>query len=446
MTAKSSLVERARLRLSAALTRMLARYLPNRASARDTFEALGSLGASAYREGRLEDALATYERMAALDARSVEARRNQAIVLAKLGRLEDAVEALDDALRIQPADLPARLERSRTLIRMRRIADALVELDRILAIDPSHAAAQLNKGMCLLLTGNFREGLPLLEWRWKKAGFDPVAKFGGFPLWLGGESIDGARIRITREQGMGDMIQFCRYVPFLERRGAKVVISCAKALAPLLRTVSANTSVVELGEPLPECDFVCPALSLPLAFRTELSSIPGEAPYLSVEPAAREKWASALSAPARPAIGIAWSGNPQHGDDANRSLPVELLRPILELPFEFHVIQKEIRPEDAPGLRSLSNVHIHEIGDFMDVAAIVDRTDLVISVDTAAAHVAGAIAKPAWILLPFTPDWRWMLERADSPWYPTARLYRQPRYADWSSVIRDVVDELRPAA
>jgi len=394
-----------------------------------------------YRLERIDEALESFEKAIALNPRFAEAHRDKGILLAQREQLEDALAAFEKSLQIDARDFRSWFERSCTFARMNRIAEAVSDLDRAIALNPTHAEAQVNRAHCKLLLGKFDDGLRMFEWRWKRLGIDPSVKYG-LPLWLGTGSLEGKRLMIPREQGFGDVIQFCRYVPAVEARGAAVVMVVSQPLAGLMRTLTPRISVVVQGEPTPVCDVACPIASLPLAFRTTLETIPTGIPYLSADEATRQAWAERLGPRTRLRAGIAWSGNPEHLNDINRSVPLDSLRSLLELPFDFHVVQKQIRQQDVATVSAFSNLHVHPIEDFDDVAAVMMEMDLVISVDTAAAHLAGALGRPVWILLPFIPDWRWMLDRNDSPWYPTARLFRQPRPGDWASVARNVREQL----
>ncbi|HKB61215.1 MAG TPA: hypothetical protein VKC56_14360, partial [Gallionellaceae bacterium] len=215
-------------------------------------------------------------------------------------------------------------------------------------------------------------------------------------------------------------------------------------LLPLAATLKGNYTLVASGQPLPHFDLHCPVMSLPLAFKTTLETIPAEVPYLFADPARIAAWRTRLGPKSRMRVGVAWSGNPAHRNDRNRSIAVHLFAPLFELPVDFHVLQKEVPDADAAELARFGNVQVHEgaIGDFADSAALVQEMDLVIAVDTSTVHVAGALGKPCWVLLPFNPDFRWLLDRSDSPWYPTATLFRQHAIGDWSPVIAEVAARL----
>ena len=254
------------------------------------------------------------------------------------------------------------------------------------------------------------------------------------PLWLGGAAIDGKTILLHSDQGMGDAIFFCRYVPMLAARGARVIVEVEEPLRELMSGLAGVSQCISKTEAAPDFDLHCPMSSLPLAFETRLETIPGATPYLGV-PERSAEWEARLGPHDRPRIGLAWSGNPRHSNDRNRSIALEALAPLFDLPARFVSLQTDVRPDDAVTLRAQSRML--DLGstltNFADTAALIARLDLVVSVDTSVAHLAGALGTPVWILLPFSPDWRWLLDRQDSPWYPTARLFRQskdPRMAE----------------
>jgi hypothetical protein len=264
-------------------------------------------------------------------------------------------------------------------------------------------------------------------------------------LWLGTPQIAGRTILLHGEQGLGDTIQFARYVKPLARAGASVMLEVAPSLKELLTGMDGAVSVFAQGEALPPFDLHCPLASLPLAFKTEPASIPAEIPYLAAPAARIEKWRARLDAVSRPRVALAWSGNPAHANDRNRSIPLARLEPLWSVAGpSFISVQRDLREGDAGVLAAARLVHLGgELADFADTAAVLALADLVISVDSAVAHLAGAVGRPVWILLPFSPDWRWMLAREDSPWYPTARLFRQPAIGDWESVVSRVRAELK---
>jgi hypothetical protein len=263
---------------------------------------------------------------------------------------------------------------------------------------------------------------------------------------LGQEDIAGKTLLFHAEQGLGDTIQFCRYAPLAAARGAKAVLEVPRGLAPLLSSLDGVTQIVANGEPLPPIDFHCPLMSLPLAFKTTVSTIPAQVPYLKPASDLIAKWRATLSATKRPWIGLAWSGAPTHRRDQHRSIGVQHLAPLLAREASFFSLQKDYRTEDRQWMAA--HPQIVDAGqDFANTAALISLMDLVITVDTSIAHLAGALGAPVWIMLPrFGLDWRWMLEREDSPWYPTARLYRQPAIDGWEDVVARIAHDLQDFA
>jgi hypothetical protein len=251
-------------------------------------------------------------------------------------------------------------------------------------------------------------------------------------------------VLLHAEQGYGDTIQFCRYAPLVAARGARVVLGVPSALKTLMQSLDGVEEVVAQGSP-PAFDHHCPLLSLPLAFGTELASIPAPRAYLHADPGARARWAARLGARSGLRLGMAWSGSATHTNDANRSIRLEQLEPILHCAVQAVSLQKDIRAVDAPALAQRTSIARfgEELKDFADAAALIAELDLVVCADTAVAHLAGALGKPVWILLPYVADWRWLRKRKKSPWYPSARLFRQSVAGDWSDVIDRVTAELR---
>ena len=261
------------------------------------------------------------------------------------------------------------------------------------------------------------------------------------PLWLGSDEIAGKTVLLHGVHGFGDTIQFCRYLPRVVERGARVIFEVQEPLRELMGTLPGAARIVSRGAPLPDFDSHCPLLSLPLALGTQLATIPSQTPYLRASPQAVMDWNGRLGPRHRPRIGLAWSGRPEHNNDHNRSMRLDtLLSALAGLNATFVSLQRDVRAEDAPVLQGRSDI-LHfgkELKSYADTAALIANLDLVISVDTSVAHLAGALAKPVWILLPFMPDWRWLLDRDDSPWYPTARLFRQDETRRWDGVMARV--------
>jgi hypothetical protein len=344
--------------------------------------------------------------------------------------------------------------RGAALFRMRRVQESLSHYAQALAVRPDHPEAHYFAGMTHLCLGEWEEGWKQFEWRWWTESFGGRGRSGGPKAWRGEEPIAGRTLLLTGEQGLGDTLHFVRYAPLVARRGARVILRVQPTLVPLLAGMHGVDRVVPTEAPTPEYDLRCPLMSLPLIFGTTLENVPADVPYLAAAPDRLERWRRRLGRKTGPRIGLVWSGNHGHRDDRNRSAPLERLLRLTSLPGrEVLSLQKELRDADraalaASGMRCFGD----ELEDFSDTGALVSLLDLVITVDTAVAHLAGALGRPVWILLPFAGDWRWMLDREDSPWYPTARLFRQGAPGAWEELAERVVEALdeqpglRPAA
>jgi Flp pilus assembly protein TadD len=392
--------------------------------------------------GSMEDAIAEYDRALSLAPGHPVAHYNRGIALYDLGRYADAVDAHDNALATAPGHPGVWLNRGRALAALKRLDDALASYDKAKAIQKDNPDIHFMESLALLTTGDYRQGFEKYEARWRRSGM-PEQKSRGRPLWRGDYSLARKTVLLHAEQGFGDTIQFARYVPQLAASGANVILEVQPELTALLSRLEGAKTVIPHGAPTPPYDVHCPLGSLPLALKTEPSNVPAPIPYLSADEAHLAKWSTRVGP--RPRIAIAWSGNASHLNDRNRSMPFAKLAPLLSSPARFISIQREVRAEDENVLAAEPRVtHIgSELDDFDDTAAVVALCDLVIAVDTAVVHLAGAMGRPVWVMVPFAPDWRWTLDGDSTPWYPTARLFRQTALGDWDSVIDNVSAALR---
>ncbi|MBV8466775.1 MAG: tetratricopeptide repeat protein, partial [Burkholderiales bacterium] len=350
------------------------------------------------------------------------------------------------AMALQPQSADALVNRGHILQSTGRYAEAMRDYAQALAIAPQHAGANWNRALLLLLQGDYAAGWAAYEWRWQEHGVALPWMSLPQPRWLGEGDIAGKTLLLHAEQGLGDTIQFCRYIPLLEARGARVLVAAPPTLAAIVASVSSTATVLEPGKALPDFDLHCPMGSLPLACRTTLEAVPATIPYITADPALRAAWCAKLGSRSKRRIGLVWSGGEGHKQDRQRSMAFARLLPLLEIDVEFHSLQQAVRASDDVALQASSVIrHEAELTSFADTAALVAEMDLIISVDTSVAHLAGALGVPTWILLAFTPDFRWMLERSDTPWYPTARLFRQPALDDWESVIEAARNALADA-
>jgi tetratricopeptide (TPR) repeat protein len=371
--------------------------------------------------------------------------QNRGHILQKLNRFDHALEDYNRALEIDPNLSEARNNRAKTLLELRRFDELWACCDQVSTLQPDLAIGHFNEATYRLLVGDFALGWMKREWRWEYSELGLENRVFQEPLWLGQQPIDGKVILIYNDEGLGDALQFCRYIPMLAALGARVIVEVEKPLQALLAQLDGVAmTIAKARVSRPPFDFQCPLTSLPLAFKTRLESIPSTTPYL-LPPMSDNDWGVRIRSDAKPKVGIVWSGNVLHKNDHNRSIPLRAWGPILGLDAKFIGLQKQVRTEDADFLRTRTDVlHLgDEFESFSDTAAVIANLDLVISVDTSVAHLAGALGRPVWILLPFTPDWRWLLDRDDSPWYPTARLFRQTETREWPSVMERVRSELR---
>ncbi|MDD5298535.1 MAG: tetratricopeptide repeat protein [Rhodocyclaceae bacterium] len=408
-----------------------------------------NLGHLLHETRRLPEAETLYRRALALRPDFPEALGNLGDLLRVLTRYTEAEAAFHQALRLRPDYCDAHSNLGVMLNDVRRLDESEACFRRVLALEPGHVSARWNLATLELTLGRFAEG-----WAGYEIRFDPGCKDQciprptlPFPPWEG-QSLAGKTLLVWPEQGFGDEIQFCRYVPLLKARGAAhVTLVCKPALKPLLGTLAGPDSLITTQDPVPTHDYWVPLMSLPLRLSTTPENLPADLPYLRALPERMCEWQRRLPAIGR-RVGLAWKGSSIHKNDANRSLPaLSTLAPLWSVPdVRFVSLQKGNGEDEAcnppPGQPLL---HLgSDIRDFGDSAAIIAQLDLLITVDTALAHVAGALGKPCWVLLPFLgSDWRWMRERRDSPWYPGAiRLFRQTAPGDWQGVLRDVVAEL----
>ncbi len=399
-------------------------------------------GAALKQLRRLDESLASYDKVLTLRPDDVEALIGRGAVLHELKRLDDALANYDAALALNPDHPEASINRGHVLQDLKRFDEALASYRHAQAVEPDHADAHCGEALVSLLTADFERGWAKNEWRWRSPLSGSPPRPFSQPLWLGAESIERKTILLHSEQGLGDTIQFGRYVPLVAARGARVILEVEEPLRRLMTGLPGVSQCVAKGEPLPDFDLHCPLLSLPLAFATRLETIPAPIPYLAVPRPACD-WEARLGT-RRPRIGLAWSGNPRHQNDSNRSIGLDALSPLFDIAATFVSAQKDVRPGDQAVLEAQNGIRdvASSLASFADTAALISRLDLVISVDTSVAHLAGALGRPVWILLPFVPDWRWLLDRHDSPWYPTARLFRQTDNREWGDVVARVRDAL----
>jgi tetratricopeptide (TPR) repeat protein len=395
---------------------------------------------------RLEEALAEMCRAHALDPARADICNDVGVILLRLRRHEEALSWYDKAVALQPDFKLAHNNRGFVLSRLRRFDEAFAVYAALKAADPGNAEPDWSMALLHLMLGNFEAGWAGREARWKVPSL-PIARYDfPQPMWLGKEPIAGKTILIFQDEGLGDVIQFVRYVPMVAALGARVLLLVDGPLVPLLSKLPA------LAECIPRSanrsvtfDTHCGISSLPLAFGTRLETVPGDVPYLPHPDEARVRaWEQRLGPHDKLRVGLVWSGNRKHMDNANRALPLRALFPLLDGDAMFVSLQKETNAEDQATLRERPDIFdltVH-LSDFTETAALMSCLDLIITVDTSMAHLAGALARPTWIMLQHMPDWRWLLDRDDCPWYPTAKLFRQTEPGNFAEVVERVRAEL----
>jgi tetratricopeptide (TPR) repeat protein len=408
----------------------------------DDAEALSNRGHTLHEMMRCEEALASCDRAIALRPDLAAAHCNRGNALNSLRRFDEALASYDQALKLRPDYPEALTNRGIALHFLQRFDEEMASYARALAIAPDYSEAHFNVGWCRMLLGDLR--WDEYEWRWRTRQKYVKRSFAQ-PSWSRADDVAGKTVLLHAEQGFGDTIQFCRYVPLVAQRAARVIFEVQAPLRELMRDLPGVAQIVARGDALPEFDLQCPLLTLPYLFGTELSTIPADVPYLRARPQAVAEWRARLGDNKRPRIGLAWAGSATQKNDLNRSVPLAALLPLLDLDVTYVSLLREVRAGEADLLRERSEIiHFGEaLKDFADTAALIENLDLVISVDTAVAHLAGALGKPLWAVLALVPDWRWLLDRDDNPWYPTARLFRQDNSAGWNNVIARVAAALR---
>jgi tetratricopeptide (TPR) repeat protein len=394
--------------------------------------------------GHHEEALEWYERALSLDPAHAESHYGRGAAFAALGRHEEAIRTFEDALALRPNFLSALYGCGVSFAAMNQHAEAIACYDRVLAQEPQHVDALYGRGLCSLAAGDlprgfadlfagrdYREGMKAWE-RW-------IVKLSS--PWRGEAPLAGKTILLYSDGGLGDTIQFSRYAPLVAERGARVVLRVPRKVRGLIGVLPLVDRVIAEGERLPKHDFHCSLLRLPLVLRTTLDTIPAVRRYLRADTAPVASWAKRLGPRRKPRVGIAWAGSKfNHPYNARRTIPLNVLQPLADLDCELISLQRPIPREDRAALRAMPRLKRlgESLTDFAEISALIENLDLVISVDSAMAHLAGSLGKPVWVLLSYTPDWRWFIGRTDSPWYPSARLFRQTVPGDWRGVVANV--------
>jgi tetratricopeptide (TPR) repeat protein len=413
-----------------------------------------NLGTALHDQGKHEEAVAAYGQAIGLNPNLAAAHYNLGSARYDQGEVDEAMAATRHAIRIKPDYAEAYNNLGVLLTELRQLPEALASYDRALAIRPDYADCHLNRGLLLLLRGSFAQGWEEYEWRWKTPHVAP--RQSPVPRWQG-EDLAGKTILLHGEQGLGDALQFMRFVPEVKALGANVVLEVDRSLVRLARTLDAADAIIAAGDEIPHVDCCCPLMSLPKMFKTDAGSMPSRVPYLRTDPAAAMTWKERLAAYSQLRIGLCWAGGPGFsrprvdGARTNRTFarsmtlahlaPLAALDDVVLVSLQKGAASKQLQESVLQSVLPVMD-WTGEIGDFADTAALVDVLDLVISIDTSVAHLAGALGKPVWLLNRFDSSWQWLTDRDDSPWYPTMRIFRQPRPGDWDAVVGAVKDAL----
>jgi tetratricopeptide (TPR) repeat protein len=392
-------------------------------------------------------AVASYDHAINLKPNYEEAYSNRGIALKDQRQLIAAIASFNKAIALKSDNPRAYSNRGNALQDLMQLDTALESFNKAISLKSDYAEAYWNKSLIMLLLGEFHQGFNLYEFRWKKEDMLKLSRAFSQPLWLGEQSLLGKTILLHAEQGLGDTIQFCRYVKMVSKLGGKVILEVQKPLMKLLNDFSVDLILISKGDPLPNFDFHCPLLSLPLAFKTDLMSVPCEASYLQAEPRRAVYWKDRLKGE-KFKIGIAWQGSHLTKIDIGRSFELRLFREIAGLPnVQLVSLQKGYGSEQMKNMPQ--GMEVVDLGDeldsdgaFLDSAAVMMNLDLVITSDTALAHLAGALGVKTWVALKYVPDWRWLLDREDSPWYPSMTLYRQEKMDDWTTVFERMKSDI----
>jgi tetratricopeptide (TPR) repeat protein len=416
----------------------------------DSAEAHFQRSRALHRMGRLTEALEVLKRAIELEPRDVRFREEERRLLRRCGFLDEAVVAGRRVIELAPGDALSYANLGVVLADRHEFSAALDLLERASDIRPSDPEILVHKAEILLLMGEYERGWALYEHRWRTRYRPSSPQYAHLRKWAG-ESLEGQRLLITPEVGFGDFLMFSRYAHLVVERGGIAVLHAPPSLLPLLQTLGGHIDVHSSAGPVPEADLHCPIMSLPHRFGTTEKSILATTPYLSEDTARAQTWAARLGPRVRPRVGLFWTGAAPRGIDnflhKRRSVAYAVIAKAFQgLPAEFHSLQKESDPHQAaasPTDKFTVKHHGSDIGDFADSAALVAQMDLVITIDTAVAHLAGAMGRKLWVALPFTCDYRWKASGASTPWYPQARLFRQSTIGDWQSVFDRMAEELR---
>ncbi|MBI2807063.1 MAG: glycosyltransferase family protein [Planctomycetes bacterium] len=414
----------------------------------DLAEVHHNLGNVLREQGKHDEALARYKTALQFRPEYAKAFINRGIALVALGRLDEAITDLKRGVELAPGLADAHTSLGAALSVQQRFDESLAHYATALKLKPDHAEAAWNQSLIWLLQGDYERGWPAYDWRWKCKRTTPLPAYKQ-PRW-DGAPLGGRTILLYGEQGLGDVLHFVRYAPLVRERGGRVIVQCQNTLIPILSRTPGIDGLVAWGATPPAFDVWQPLMSLPTVFNTRLDTIPAQVPYIHPNPELVAHWRNQLAPVRGFRVGIAWQGSPRHAWDRHRSVALDAFEPLARIDgVNLISLQKGTGSESMRAragrfsVLSLGELLDQASGPFMDTAAVLASLDLVVTVDTAIAHLAGAMGVPCWVALSYTPDWRWLLRRSDSLWYPTLRLFRQPRLGDWQSVFSEMADALK---
>ena len=397
--------------------------------------------------GKLESAARHLRRSIEIDGSIAEFHCNLGETYRALGRSHDAVACFQHALRMKPDMTESHNNLGIAFQDLCRIDEALHHYRRAVELKPDYVEARWNQALCLLLAGRYREGFKEYDWRWQAKSLPPIRELYRDPSWNGEPLKPGGLLMLHSEQGMGDSLQFARFIPLAAKFG-RVMVEVEKPLVPLFRTIPGIEQIIVKGGPIPRFTRHCPFMSLPRAMGIELENLPNATPYLQAPPDQVERWRAYFSSRPGLRVGLTWRGRPEHRNDRHRSMKAEHMAGLGRIEgVSFFGIQKDATADEVKTMRQGGPIEmLSGLDDYGVTAGAVMALDLVITVDTSVAHLAAALGKPVWLLIPYSPDWRWLLDRTDSPWYPTMRIFRQRTGGDWASVVAAVRDRLQAVA
>lgn len=392
---------------------------------------------------RFDSALISYKEAIKINPKYAAAYSSISNILLRMGNYEEAIQFANSSIGLEPNSSMAHNDLGVLYLKICSIDSAISSFNKSIEMDASNPEPYFNKAQALLLSGNFKQGWRLFEYRWEtlaNKAFKPILK--ALPL-TNFDDLKNKTILLQAEQGFGDTIQFSRYVPIVAGLGANVILQVPKGLKTLFFWLEKSISVISDEDELPKFDYYCPLMSLPLIYNTNLDKIPDVNFGYIVDDCKRTHWIQKIGIKTKPRVGIAWSGNPSHSNDYNRSIELANFMSLMPNDFEFISLQKNIKDRDLDVVQLNQIKHFGgDLADFTDTATLCDLVDVVISVDTSVAHLSASMQKPTWVLLPFSPDWRWLLDREDSPWYPSVKLYRQNSLGDWKTVLKRISTDL----